>query len=294
MKILVLAILVLSFAGCKKQEVSATAASTDNIDNYADTIEASINSVSGASDDANNETVIAQSSPHFFERLLDQVFISSAYAAACTRSLTNSGSGVCNRNVNCEAGAYVWSGTAQLTFSNGNSCALGVMGETFTRTINFTRSGPRGSLQTTSANRSPYTGPTIGGGVEVTKVDNGVAVDVNILGQHKILTRTNGSVIFDMSFETPTPLQLNKLARNGRIISSGVLDVYHNRAQFKAEHTISNLTYSSSCCYPVSGSISTTFTGSLSGVGSVTFNGCGNYTAIYNGQSKTFSMANCE
>ncbi len=292
MKALILTVLLLSLIGCKKQATTSSV-STDNIDNFADTIEASMNSVSGATDDANNESVVAQTSPNFIEKLLDQTFISSAYAAACTRSLSNA-SGICTRNVNCEAGAYVWSGTAQLTFSNGSTCALGAMGETFTRTVNFTRSGPRGSLQTTSASRTPYTGPAIGGGIEVTKADNGTAVDVDILGQHKILTRTNGAVLFDMSFTTPTPLQLNKLARNGRIISSGVLDVYHNRAQFTAEHTISNLTFSSACCYPVSGSISTTFSGTLSGSGSVTFNSCGNFTATYKGQSKSYSMANCE
>lgn len=293
MRALVLLVIFLSIVGCKKQSSTASGVSTDNIDNFADTIEASMNSVSGATDDASNETVVASSTPSLLEKILGQAFISSAYAAACTRSLSNA-SGVCTRDVNCEAGAYVWSGSAQLSFSNGSSCALGSMGETFTRTVNFTRSGPRGSLQITSASRTPYTGPALGGGILVTKADNGSAVDIDILGQHKILTRTGGAVLFDMSFTTPSQLQLNKLARNGRIISGGILEVYHNRAQFKAEHSVSNLTYSAACCYPVSGSISTIFSGSLTGSGSVVFNSCGNFTATYNGQSKSFSMANCE
>ena len=285
-------ILIISIVGCKK-EAAKVGQSTDNIDNFADTIEASLTSVGGATDDANNESVVAESKQNLLHKILDQAFISNAYAASCSRSLTNA-SGVCTRNVNCEYGAYVWSGTAQLTFSNGSTCSLGAIGETYTRTVNFTRSGPRGSLQTTSSSRTPYTGSAIGGGIEVTKADNGTAVDVNILGQHKILTRTNGSVLFDMSFSTTTPLQLNKLARNGRIISSGVLEVYHNRAQFKAEHSMSNLSFSSSCCYPVSGTISTNFSGSLNGSGSITFNSCGNFTASYKGQTKTYAMANCE
>lgn len=290
MKALILSVLLLSLVACKKQ--ASQTVSTINIDNYADTIETSLNSVSGAVDDANNESMVAQSSTSLIEKLIDQTLLSSAYAAACTRTLSNS-FGVCTRNVNCEAGNYVWSGTAQLVFNNLSTCSLGTAGEFFTRTVNYTISGPRGSLQITSSNRNVYSGATIGGGIEVTK-GTGTDVDVDILGQHKILTRSSGVTIFDMSFETPTPLQLNKLARNGRIISSGVLDVYHNRAQFKAQHTVSNLTYSSSCCYPVSGSVSSTFSGTLSGSGSVTFNSCGNFTATYNGQSKTFTMASCE
>lgn len=291
MKALFLSVILLAFVGCKSSKSSSNV-STTNIDNFADTVEVSLLSVAGVTDDASNESVVAQSSPGILENILNHALINTAYAATCSRTLSNA-SGVCTRNVNCEVGAYVWSGTAILTFSNGTNCSLGATSEYFTRTVDFTRSGPRGSLQTTSSNRTAYDGTSIGGGIRVTS-DGGTAVDVDILGQHKILTRTGGTTVFDMSFTTPTALQLNQLARNGRVISSGDLEVHHNRAQFTALHTVSNLTYSSSCCYPVSGSMTSTFSGSISGTGSVTFTSCGNFTATYNGQSKAYSMTNCE
>ncbi len=294
MKILSLILVLMIMTSCKKSNSPATTSvSTTNIDNYADTIETSVNGLSGALDDANNETIVAVNKPNIFEMLLEKTLLSNAYAATCSRALSNS-SGVCTRNVNCESGAYVWSGVAQLTFSNGTNCSLGAIGETYTRTVDFTRSGPRGSLQTTSASRAPYAGANIGGGIEVTKADNGTAVDINILGQHKILTRSNGTRLFDISTKTLSDLRLNQIARNGRVVQSGAIEVLHNLAQFTANHTITNLTYSSACCYPVSGSISTTLSGSLSGNGSVTFNGCGNFTATLNGQTKSYSLSNCE
>ena len=72
---------------------------------------------------------------------------------------------------------------------------------------------------------------------------------------------------------------MNQLARNGRTVSSGVIEIFHNRALYKAEHSISNLSFSSNCCYPTSGSISSTFTGlaakvSACNMGSVAGDSC--------------------
>lgn len=296
MKLFIITTLLLFLISCKKEENKNVTISTDAIDGYADTVETGLNAISGATDDANNESVVAQVKPSLFERLIEQAFMSNAYAAICSRNLSGSNSGVCTRNVNCDYGPYLWSGTVQLSYSNGANCSLGSVGESYTRTVNFTRTGPRGSLLTTSNTRNTYSGSALGGGIVVTKADNAGAVDLEILGQHKILTRTNGSTVFDISLSTQTgsSLEMNQLARNGRTVSSGVIEVFHNRALYKAEHTISNLSYSSNCCYPTSGSISSTFSGSLTGTGSITFNSCGNFTATLNGQTKSYSMANCE
>lgn len=296
MKLIIITILLLGLISCKKEDNKNVTLSTDAIDGYADTIETGLNAISGATDDASNESVIAQVKPSLFERLIEQAFLSNAYAATCSRNLSGPSSGVCTRNVNCDYGPYLWSGSVQLSYSNGSTCSLGSVGESYTRTVNFTRSGPRGSLLTTSATRNTYTGSSLGGGIVVTKADNAGSVDLEILGQHKILTRTNGSTIFDISLSTQTgsSLQMNQLGRNGRTVSSGVIEIFHNRALYKAERSISNLSFSSNCCYPTSGSISSTFTGSLSGSGTITFNSCGNFTATLNGQTKSYSMANCE
>jgi hypothetical protein len=191
-------------------------------------------------------------------------------------------------------GAYVWSGTVQLSFSNGSTCSIGGNGESFTRSVNFTRTGPRGTLQTTSGARTTWDNESVGGGTKITQIGAGDFY-VEILGQHNILTRNNGNTVFDVSIETPTPLPMNQLARNGRQISNGTVRIYHNFAEFTAEHTFTNLTYSSGCCYPTGGTLSSTLTGSRTGSGSVEFSStCGQMSATLNGVTKSFTAANCE
>ena len=77
----------------------------------------------------------------------------------------------------------------------------------------------------------------------------------------------------------------------GNTIVSGTIVTYHNLAQVAGASSFNNVAFSASCCYPVSGSITTTFS-SISGhtpllpkfVGAsetLTYTGCG--TAIYSG-----------
>lgn len=289
MRFLITSLTLLSLAACQPKESSTSSISTTSLDQYADTLEAAVTGASGAVDDASNETVIAQSTQSFWGRML----LSDAMAA-CSRALTNTGGGNCTRDVNCDNGVYLWSGNVQLSFANGASCSLTGSGDSFNRLVNFTRTGPRGTLQTTSSNRVAWDGSTIGGGIGITQTDAMGSIEVDILGQHKILTRTGGRTVFDVSFSTSSPLQMNQLARSGRVISSGTMVIHHNRAEFTAEHTISSLSYSSGCCYPTSGSVSSTFSGRINGTGSISFNGCGSFVATLNGQSKSFSLANCE
>lgn len=283
-----LSLTLLTLAACQPKE-EAVSASTTATDQYADTVEAGITGAGGAADDASNESVVASSQQSFWGRVL----VPEAMAA-CARTLTNNGGGNCTRNVNCDFGAYLWSGNVQLSFNNGAACSLSGAGDFYTRSVDFARTGPRGTLQTTSNNRTAWDGSVIGGGMQISQVDGLGNLEVDVLGQHKILTRTGGRTVFDVSFSTSAPLAMNQLARNGRVISGGTMVVHHNRARFTAEHTMQNLSFTSGCCYPTSGTITSTFSGSIAGSGSVTFNSCGNYTATLNGVSKTYSLANCE
>lgn len=285
MRSIILILTALSLVACQPKEESAV--DTLALDQIADSIEGGITGTSGALDDASGDSMVSQRS--FIQNLL----LPEAYAA-CTRTLTNNGGGNCSRNVNCDFGAYLWSGTVSLNFANGATCSLTGAGDSFTRTPEFGRTGPRGTIQTTSQSRQTWDGNTIGGGMTISQVDGAGNLSLDIDGIHKILTRTGGRTVFDMSVSTISPLQMNQLSRNGRNISSGVLSVHHNRARFTAEHNFQSVSYSNNCCYPISGSISTALTGSLNGSATVSFNGCGNISVSFQGMSKSYTLANCE
>jgi hypothetical protein len=285
MRSVLLILTAISLAACQPKEESIT--DTSSLDQIADSVEGAITGASGAIDDASGDSMVSQRS--LFLKLL----VPEAHAA-CTRTLTNNGGGNCSRNVNCDFGSYLWSGTISLNFANGATCSLTGAGDSFTRTPEFGRTGPRGTIQTTSQNRQAWDGNTIGGGMTISQVDGMGNLSLDIDGIHKILTRTGGRTVFDMSVSTTSPLQINQLSRNGRNISSGVLSVHHNRARFTAEHTFQSVSYSSSCCYPTSGSISTDLTGTLNGNATVTFNGCGKISVSFKGNSKSYTLANCE
>ncbi len=282
MKTLIFSMLLLSVA-CSKQNHDSSSTSSDPL---ADSIQSAVNGVSGASDDASNEPVVAAQG---FNPL--KLLINDAYAGACSRILQNQGGGNCVRDVNCEVGQFNWTGTVELSYANGSSCSFSGIGDYFIRTVNFTRSAPRGNVETSSDNFANYEGTTIGGGTRVEKTATGYQVDM--LGQRKVLTSTNKGVLFDVSISSSSPLVLNKLARSGRIISSGTLDVYHNRAKFKASHVFNNLTWSANCCYPTSGSMTITLSGSRTESGTVNFNGCGNVTSDF-ATTRSFTLAHCE
>jgi hypothetical protein len=282
MKFRILSLFVFLTIACQEKSTNSSSASSDPL---AESLESAVNAVAGASDDAANESVVAsQTSP-----LMD-LLIPSAHAAACSRNLSGA-AGVCTRNVNCEAGPYVWSGTATLTFANGASCSFSGVGDTFLREVNFRRTGPRGNLLTTSAFRTNYLGQNIGGGIEVEKTGTGYELD--ILGQSKVLTSKRNSTVFDVSAETPVKLVMNKLIRSGRIVSSGTLNIYHNKAGFTAAHTFNNLEWNSTCCYPVSGSLDVSLSGSRTESGTVTFTGCGSVTTTF-ATTRSITLANCE
>lgn len=271
-------------ASCQPAENKnpTTAIITDPI---AESVEASLLSAGGVLDDGSNQPMTAQStswSP-----------ISMAHAA-CTRTLTHQGNGECVRNVNCDFGSYLWSGQVKLNFANQSQCQLNGIGDSFTREAEFSRTGPRGTIQTTSQMRTAWDGQSIGGGSEVEQISADGMQSVSILGTHKILTRNSGGVVFDISLKTQSPIVTNKLARAGRVIQSGIIEVFHNRARITVNHNFSNLQYQSTCCYPVSGSINTTWSGQLSGSAQVTFQGCGQFEILKDGVSSTHTMAACE
>jgi hypothetical protein len=71
--------------------------------------------------------------------------------------------------------------------------------------------------------------------------------------------------------------------------------LYHNLAKYTATNSFNSVTWSSStCCYPTSGSVTTTFTGAKSGTGTMTFTStCGAATYVDSTGSSNVTLTQC-
>ncbi len=285
-----------ALVGCRQQEESSDTYSSDA---QTDTLESAVTMVQGQADDAaGGSFALKTKSSTWKYAIAESLLFARANAANCGRAYDQSCSvGVKSISYStCGIGsAFTLSGSVTLTYSN-NSCALNI-GENVVRTYDHTISGPRsGTIQTTSTLRSDYRGTQISGGGRLERT-GAAAWQIDILGKHKIGMR-NGRTLFDISARTTTPIALTgTLDRSGRTVSSGAIEVNHNRAQFTAVYAVAAgqpLVWNSSCCHPVSGQLNATYTGSLSGSGSVTFNGCGSAQLSKDGTTRTLSLGYCE
>lgn len=282
--------------GCRQEE---EASDTYSSDAQTDAIESAVTMIQGQADDASGGSFAFSAKPSASRyAIVESLLFPAAYAANCGRAFDQTCSvGIKTVSYSaCSIGStFSLSGSVTLTYSN-NSCALNV-GENVVRTYNHTISGPRGgAIQTTSALRADYRGTQIGGGGRLERT-GAAAWEIEILGKHKIGTR-NGRTLFDVSARTTTPLEISgTLDRASRSISAGAIEINHNRAQFTAVYSVVSgqpLTWSSSCCHPISGQMSAAYSGSLTGSGSITFNGCGSAQLSKDGSTRTLSLGYCE
>lgn len=297
LKLLTLAIAVsASLVGCRQEEEASDSYSSDV---QADALESAVTMVQGQADDATGGTFALQTKSSASRyAIAEAILFSQADAANCGRAYSQACAvGVKSISyTNCSIGsAFTLSGSVTLTYSN-NSCALNI-GENVVRTYDHSISGPRGgAIQTTSALRSDYRGTLINGGGRLERT-GAAAWQIEVLGKHKIGTR-NGRTLFDVSARTTTPIALTgTLDRSGRTVSSGAIEINHNRAQFTTVYSVAAgqpLIWNSNCCHPVSGQLNATYTGSLTGSGSITFNGCGTAQLSKDGSNRTLSLGYCE
>lgn len=290
-------LLITNLVGCRAEELGETDAGSDQ---QSDALESAITVISGQADDATGESFALQKSATDWKvALVESILLPSATATNCGRAFSQ----VCNNAAgtktatysSCDVGSrgFLLTGSVTLTYSN-NSCSLGV-GESVVRTFDHTISGPHGgAIQTTSALRTNYRGTQLGGGGRLSHLSL-TTWEMELLGKHKIGTR-NGHALFDVSVQTTNPLVIDgTLSRSGRTISAGSVEVSHNLAQFSAVYAVTQpLVWNSTCCHPVSGAMSATYSGSLSGQGTITFNGCGSPQLSKDGRTRTLSIGYCE
>lgn len=282
---------IILFTSCGKEEEIVNQA-------IADSVESAIAAMAGAADDQAGES-IASVAPSSLEKLLQHAnLISTAHAATCTGRAYNQ---TCSSGVrsisynNCSIGvsSHTLSGNVSLTYSDTSNCEVDTNGETVTRTYDFTRTTGWGAkVRTFSSTKTDYEGNSYGGGGRLTRTASGF--DLTILGKHRTRTTAGGRAALDISMRTTSDIGLDKLARNNRTVNGGTFVIAHNLSKYKVSLSPSNLTYTSSCCYPTGGTINVTYSGIISGSGSVTFTSCGNATLSRDAESYDISFYSCE
>lgn len=295
MKNIILVLTVLSLTGCglKKQDFSAQVSNEDAA------VETGIGAISGLSDNQAGDSYLAFNNS-FKEKMFQEMqnfFLPQAIAdGGCVRPIFEA----CNNGVkeaiynNCQPAnsTATINGFIRLTYSQAN-CTLASVADKVNRTFEVQITGPRGGTAgISSANKTDYKGSLYGGGGQLTKVANGF--DVDILGKH-ISLDYKGIELYNVSIRTPSTVHIiGSLSRQNRLVDGGSIEVNHNKAKFTALFEPHNLQWQSGCCYPVSGSLSVTYSGSKTGSATVTFNGCGLATHSDGVQQKPLVLNYCE
>lgn len=297
------------FAGCARKvnkDQGALGASSDAV---SGTLESAITSMTGAVDESTGESFAKfQEKPNAWA-WLNASWLSSAQAStACVRAssqLCIGGTFVQDAIFSgCSVGKtdFTVTGNTRLTWSRVG-CFLQNTNDHVTRTLDLTRTGPLdGQLAVSSATHTTYDDTSVGGGQILTL--NATDYSLKISGIHKVFTTAKGTTLYDHSIQTSSDIHFASLPRyevkNGiiteRKITSGAVDIYHNLLKYKVSYAVSSrLGFSKDCCYPTSGQMTGTLTGSLKGTATADFNStCGSATVTHAGVSTPVTLALCE
>ncbi len=290
-KVLILLSVSLFSISCAREiGVSNNQSSASATDNIVYSVESAVAAANSSIND------VEQISNFAFKPV--KSFFNLAYASSCGLSryspvigIANCGGTENNRTVlesfsNCTAGSsneFIFNGSVKLAFDSNTTCDTWITGSTPTsgsvqRTTNsFTRSNSDGSSIVTDSNSHvPYDSSTsIGGGVLTTFSSNTsaglVRRFVSIDGLHRVRKTNFDSVVYDHLIKTTSVLDAagSRSADNRQV--SGTIVVYNNTAKYKATHVLNQIKWTMNCCYPTSGSITTTTTGSLTSTYSTDF-----------------------
>jgi hypothetical protein len=218
-----------------------------------------------------------------------------------------------------------WLGTQSLTVSSGStdpSCGTfpspAASGDLILQYVSGSGSTTPSSAYVTSAygtvgtvddhtsNLGNFDSATI---ATISNSGYGSQVDFNSSGLRSSLTvahRISSPLLFDESV-TGTVTISESAGATQRTISGGSITVYHNLLQVIGTSSFTNVIHKDGCCFPVSGSIQTTFSASTTGhdptslgeyaVGrteTLTFTGCGTGTLqSYDGTTQSVVLTRC-
>ena len=249
--------------------------------------------VSNVIDEQTGESYTAQNKRIKFTDFL----IATAYAdtSACTRLVNEA----CSNSIKYEdyngCGTKQMTGSSTLTYSS-TACSLDV-GQTVAKANNQVYlNGVNGGqifFSSTNGGSTDYLGRSYQGGSALLR--NADSFSISIPGEHSGFL-INGVPYASVSIKTNSSITITRgLSRANRQLDGGALEISHNIKKFSMVLVPTNVRYKTNCCYPVSGTLATTFSGSKTGSFVTTFNGCGTGTvANTDGSNSTaFTMTYC-
>jgi len=181
----------------------------------------------------------------------------------------------------CTIGTATMSGGWSETWTAG-FCADGSRPGVLTNNTNVVRTSSLqtltfksgASIETDTAAHTAWDGTAIPAtGVKVAAAVSGSVTTrtVTIYGLHRVIKGTQGQRLADHSITSSGLTVTGTRATADRTVS-GSLNLYHNLANYTATQTFTAVKWgSASCCYPTSGTISSNFSGSVTGTTLLTF-----------------------
>jgi len=191
------------------------------------------------------------------------------------------------------------------TYDSATTCtqaqgggSLSTTGQTLTRTSSsFVITLLAGATVTTDTNAqtTTYLNQTIPGtGITLSVGASSKTITIN--GVHQVLRGPEGRVWFDHSL-TSGPMTVTGTRAGGNRVINGEVTIYHNTEMYEAVSTLNNVTWgNSTCCFPTSGTLTSAFSGSITGNSTMTYTAtCG--TASFtdtSGTTSSVSLSICE
>lgn len=220
------------------------------------------------------------------------------------RSACNSANQITVDWKECSAKAGNLKGGWTNTYNNANACnqsQSGALqnGQSMTRTSSglVIDGYYGGTLTFNTLAHSTYDRTDISNrGVTVTNLGRYRSIDIE--SARRTLRNADGKTLFDVSITTDNQILMtgNRSSAN-RQVNAGVMRVYDNTEKYTAQITFQNLKWGrSTCCYPTSGSVQTTYEGSKTGTSTILFtNDCGSAKHTNeDGETKDFTLIQCE
>jgi hypothetical protein len=234
--------------------------------------------------------------------------LATARALGCNGNVMNVTWNSCNIGLDTMTGGwtetYDSSATCTTVFNSGAiPIALPNSGTVFRATnptsIKTFSTGAVLTEDTYNFGGTTYDGTTIlQGGILLSKINAATRI-LKINGLHKIFTGPHGKVWYDHTILANPGLSITGARASSNRTVNGQITLYHNVALYRAISTFSNVVWGSSiCCYPTSGTITSTITGSVTGSTSLSFlpgtNTCGQATFTdTSGTQSTITLIQC-
>jgi hypothetical protein len=188
----------------------------------------------------------------------------------------------------CKIAGFTIDGTASISYSPEAACTATDTAnafvlsttETATRTVNYTQEKSNDEFTLVGTNSFDRNGTNYEFELDLTKT-----------------YKRTGTTIYTQNIDTTGELVLNSMTRAGRILSTATslkIRIEHN-SDYIVDYTPNNVTWTSSCCHPTSGSMTISATGTIvNATGTITFTStCGDATVELNDATSTVNLGSC-